>query len=224
MRFGPDAGPVVVMALPLFEEANRTRTFAVTLLRALANHGVAGALPDLPGQGESLLPTQAARIGAMQAAFAGACERLAREGRSVHAAAIRSGALFDRTASVRSRWHFAPSGGPALLRDLGRIRQAAGTRAVEGGAWRHDAIGDHVEIAGNRIARAMLAELATCEPCDADDSDVALRSVRMESDPRPADRRVPGVPLWRRAEPGNDPALAGMLAQDLSQWIYACDG
>ncbi|RYD50253.1 MAG: hypothetical protein EOP60_12200, partial [Sphingomonadales bacterium] len=46
LRFGPATGPVVIAALPLFEEANRTRTFVVTLLRALAERGIAGALPD----------------------------------------------------------------------------------------------------------------------------------------------------------------------------------
>ena len=41
LRFGPDTGPVVVVALPLFEEANRTRAFAVSILRALAARGIA---------------------------------------------------------------------------------------------------------------------------------------------------------------------------------------
>ena len=36
LRFGPDAGPLVVAVLPLFEEANRTRAFLVAMLRALA--------------------------------------------------------------------------------------------------------------------------------------------------------------------------------------------
>ncbi len=36
LRFGPADGLVVVAALPLFEEANRTRAFMVTILRALA--------------------------------------------------------------------------------------------------------------------------------------------------------------------------------------------
>jgi HAD superfamily hydrolase (TIGR01509 family) len=39
LRFGPAEGPLVVLAMPLFEEANRTRAFAVTLLRALAAAG-----------------------------------------------------------------------------------------------------------------------------------------------------------------------------------------
>ena len=49
---------------------NRTRTFVVTVLRLLAERGIAGALPDLPGQGESLVPTQAMRLADMRAAFA----------------------------------------------------------------------------------------------------------------------------------------------------------
>src|SRR3546814_21095544 len=56
LRFGPDTGPVVVLALTLFEEANRTRAFAVPMLRALAERGVASVLPALPGQGESAGP------------------------------------------------------------------------------------------------------------------------------------------------------------------------
>ena len=57
LRFGPDTGPVVILALPLFEEANRTRTFAVGLLRRLAERGIAGLLPDVPGQGLASRPT-----------------------------------------------------------------------------------------------------------------------------------------------------------------------
>src|ERR1700741_3511005 len=55
LRFGPDTGPVVIAVIPLFEEANRTRAFIVTILRALAGLGIASAVPDLPGTGESLM-------------------------------------------------------------------------------------------------------------------------------------------------------------------------
>jgi hypothetical protein len=30
LRFGPDTGPIVIAALPLFEEVNRTRQFTCT--------------------------------------------------------------------------------------------------------------------------------------------------------------------------------------------------
>ena len=57
LRFGPDNGPIVVAALPLFEEANRTRQFTCTILRALAERGVGSMLPDFPGTGESVVAT-----------------------------------------------------------------------------------------------------------------------------------------------------------------------
>ena len=50
------------------------------------------------------------------------------------------------------------------------------------------------------------------------------RTVRLDTDPQPADRHVPGTPLWRRAEPGNDPALAVLLADDIADWIARCAG
>src|SRR3546814_14813430 len=56
LRFGPDTGPVVVLALPLFGEDNRTRAFAVTMLRALAERGVGSWLTALPGRGERRVP------------------------------------------------------------------------------------------------------------------------------------------------------------------------
>ena len=37
LRFGPADGPLVIVTLPLFEEANRLRAFAVTLCRALVD-------------------------------------------------------------------------------------------------------------------------------------------------------------------------------------------
>src|SRR3546814_8507695 len=89
LRFGPDTGPVVVLALPLFEEANRTRAFAVTMLRALAERGVASVLPDLPGQGESLVPLHDMTILRMQEAYEGVIDHFDRQGRACYGAGIR---------------------------------------------------------------------------------------------------------------------------------------
>ena len=35
----------------------------------------------------------------------------------------------------------------------------------------------------------------------------------------PADIKVEGAPLWRRAEPDNDPMLAALLAGDIVDWV-----
>jgi hypothetical protein len=191
LRFGPADGPVVVAALPLFEEANRTRAFVVTILRMLAERGIASALPDLPGTGESLVPTAEASIAAMREAFAAV--------RGDYTLAIRSGALLD-AGERRGRWHLAPQG-PELLRELSRIQHS----------------GEAGDFAGNVISRAMLSEIDYFRPARA-------RTVRFDSDPNPADLRLPGAPLWRRAEPDNDPALAALLADDIAAWVRRCEG
>lgn len=216
MRFGPDTGPVVVAALPLFEEANRTRAFVVTILRLLAERGIAGALPDLPGQGESLVPTHKTSLLKLQDAFNFACDKFDREGRPCYALALRSGALLDTLASVAGRWHFAPMLGDKLLRELKRTAIAADPQ-------RHDLDapvlgGDMpIEIAGNLISPALLSELPTARPAP------GARVVRLASDTADAELKVEGSPLWRRAEPDNDPALAALLADDIAAWIRTCE-
>ena len=193
LRFGPGGVPRVVVALPLYEEANRTRPLAVTLLRLLAARGIGGVLPELPGTGESLIATRDARLADMRAAFAAVA------GRGDVAVAIRSGALIDTGAAVRSRWHLSPVEGSDLVRELGRVDDGAGA------------------FAGNVIGERMMAELAAAHPASA-------RVVRLESDPRDAAVKLPGSPLWRRAEPGNDPALAAALAADIAAWVATCGG
>ncbi len=207
-RFGPDTGPVVLLLLPPFEEANRTRTFAVGLLRALARHGVGGVLPDLPGQGESPLATDDARLSHWRAAVAALATSL---GRPVVTASIRAAALFDRDAAVVGRWQLAPQTGERLVRELTRIALAAG------GIDRAEPV---VEIGGNRVASALLAELGDAVPA----TDHPLRVVRLGTDTDHADLRIDAAPLWRRSEPGDDPDLAERLADDLAAWSRACAG
>ncbi|MDG2532331.1 hypothetical protein P6144_01620 [Sphingomonas sp. HITSZ_GF] len=196
LRFGPATGPVVVAALPLFEEANRTRAFVVTILRHLAERGIVGVLPDLPGQGESLVPTAEIRLANLRAAYAAAARAA---GAPAFGLALRSGALLDGGAVLAGRWHFAPQSGPELLRELGRIRQAGGAE----------------DFGGNLLSADFLTELdnAAVEPG---------YTVRVDRDPKDADFRVDAAPLWRRAEPDNDAALAALLADDIAAWMRTC--
>ncbi|MEG8045540.1 hypothetical protein QP175_04545 [Sphingomonas aerolata] len=202
LRFGPDAGPRVVAVLPLFEEANRTRAFLVAMLRALAGHGIGSILPDLPGTGESVVETRDLRLADLRQAFAALVGTL---GAPVYAVTIRSGALVDCDASLAGRWRLAPQSGDDLLRDLNRIRAASTMPDADG-------------YAGNSLSEALLADLRDAVPCD------ASRTVRLESDPRPADARYPGAPLWRRSEPGSDATLSDTLAADIAGWIATCGG
>lgn len=214
LRFGPSSGPVVVAALPLFEEANRTRSFAVTLLRLLAERGIAGALPDVPGQGESLTPLESLGFPQMLNAFGGAVDHVLAEGRAAYALGIRSGALLDAHSLSSGRWHLAPQDGADLLRALKRIRGAGGS------PWPEQA--SRIEIAGNLASASLLAELEASKPLA--ESVTPRRVVRLESDAGPADHKVSGAPLWRRAEPDNDLPLAALLADDIAGWVRACEG
>lgn len=202
LRFGPDAGPRVVAVLPLFEEANRTRAFLVAMLRALAGRGIGSILPDLPGTGESVVETRDLRLADLRQAFAALVGTL---DVPVYAVTIRSGALVDCNASLAGRWRLAPQSGDDLLRDLSRIRAAS---------TMHDADG----YAGNSLSAALLADLRDAVPYD------ASRTVRLESDPRPADARYAGAPLWRRSAPGSDATLSDKLAADIAGWIATCGG
>lgn len=218
LRFGPAAGPVVVAALPLFEEANRTRTFAVALLRLLADRGIASVLPDAPGQGESVASLTALTLPAIAHACAAITDRMTGEGRRTYALGIRSGALLDVDAQHAGRWHLSPQTGDDLLRDLHRVWRAAGHRGDPDAMMRgaHD-----VEIAGNSLPPALLRSFTAAVPLDRHDR--SRRIVRLAGDPRAANRTIDAAPLWRRAEPGQDLALAATLADDIAGWIALCE-
>lgn len=220
LRFGPETGPIVVVALALFEEANRMRAFAVTICRLLAKRGVASVLPDLPGQGESLTPLEDACLLRMRDAMEALVDTIGATGRP-YAVGLRSGALLDVFSLVFGRWHFAPLDGDVVLRDLLRTAKAGGT--VRPDADRYALMGarEPLAIAGNLISGEMAADLQSAAVYK--EPGVPRRVVRLDTDPAFADRHVSGPPLWRRAEPDNDPAFAALLADDIADWIAICE-
>jgi alpha-beta hydrolase superfamily lysophospholipase len=204
MALGPAEGPQLVIAQPLFEEMNRCRTMLVAVARHLAGQGIGCWLPDLPGTGES--PRALAEIDwdEWPLAIADAC-RAADNGHPPFLAALRGGTLIDGQAEVAGRWHCAPASGAALMRDLERAREFAGSP------------GDPDEHAGYRITPSLADAVRGAEP-----SAAPQRLVRLESDPLPADRKIDAPPPWRLAEP--DPAwlLAAAIAADLTSWLATC--
>lgn len=225
MRFGPDDGPVVVVAPPLFEEANRTRALIVAVLRGLAGRGVAGALPDLPGQGESRAPIERTDLNDLTAAYAAAVRHCAAGERAVYGASVRSGALLDAASGLSGRWRLSPQDGPALQRELTRVKQAeVGAARRLSGAWWSEGDGRDVirtTIAGNVMASGFLSGL-TYRPIH-DEPCTKRRTVRFATDPAPADLHLPGSPPWRRSEPEHEPLLSQALADDLADWLATCE-
>lgn len=229
LRFGPDTGPVVIAALPLFEEANRTRAFVVTVLRKLAERGVASILPDLPGTGDSLSPLERLSILDLQTAYDDCLAVPVAEGRTSYAFGVRSGALLDALGLLSGRWHLTPQDGSQLLRELTRIKQAELHRSTPlGDAWYFDdaplddTSAPPVRIAGNLISPILLIDLTVKKPLNSED--IPRRVARLGTDAQPADIKFDAAPLWRRAEPDNDPALAALIADDIAAWIAKCEG
>jgi hypothetical protein len=148
--------------------------------------------------------------------------QLNREGRPTFALGIRSGALLDYCALHFGRWYLSPISGQGVLRDLHRTwlaneRRPAGLRSLDAMMYGDE---DPILIAGTHLSSDFLSSLTVGEPFDQPGS--SRRVVRLESDARPADRRVAGPPLWRWSEPGNDPALAAILADDIAAWLATC--
>lgn len=218
MRFGPADAPVVVIALPPFEEANRLRALAVAMARRLAETGLGAAIPDLPGTGESLTDIAGTRLVDWREAFAAACAS-AEQAHLV--ASLRAGALFDGYGGGTVHWRLSPQDGPRLLREMLRTRLAGlrdDGREASTASLTHIAKSDGIELAGHWLTPALFGDLEEAAPLPAH----PLRIVRLGGDVQPADRLIGSPPLWRRAEPDNDLHLAQLLADDIADWTTTC--
>ncbi len=201
LRSGPDKPIQILLVPPLFEEANRMRRIIVQVMQALAADDIGTRLPDLPGMGESIAPLAAVSMGDWRAALAAWAVDV--PGFTV-SASFRGGALIDDAAGCDAAWRCAPETGQRIIRDLAR------SSSVEDG--------EAVILAGNRISRALHAELATATPAPLK----KLRTVRLLTDAATADGQIAGSPVWRRSEPGDDDALVAAITSDLATWAKQC--
>lgn len=203
MLRGPREGLRVLILAPLLNEANQCRAMTVDLARHLARAGVGSAIPDLPGTGESVHPLANVRWSDWRHAAAAAAKALSRDGSPLAIASLRGGALLDDACTARSWWRFAETSGASLLRPLERAQRLTSAPAAP------DAPDAPATLAGFSLHVDMIEAIRAAVPAP-----VAglLRTVAFEGD---------GVPIWRRAEPTNDPALAKRLAEDLLAWIAA---
>jgi hypothetical protein len=198
LRIGAPEAPPVLFLPPLFEEMNRTRALIAGVMRWLAAQGLCTWLPDLPGTGESERPLAAVGWEQWRSAVAAAAERIGPEG--LRLVSIRGGALLDDAVPAPA-WRFAPVAGGSLARDLERAGKLTG-----GGAAGYDA------------SQALLEAMRATAPAE----QRPLRTVRLASDPAPADAKLSGPALWRRSEPGNSSELSSAMASDIMEWIRTC--
>ncbi len=209
LRFGPENAPLVLVLPALFEEANRTRHFLVEVMRGLAGVGVASILPDLPGTNDSPVATIDARFGDWEAAVAALPAPAA-------TISLRGGALLDGLAPTDLHWRLAPETGARLLRDM--VRATAMTAGIKAGELEGTARARPTALAGNIIHPELFSALEAAVPAMSG----TIRTVRLEDEASDADARLGGTPLWRRAEPDHDAALAAAVVADIAQWMTSC--
>lgn len=215
LTHGPENAPRLLFLPPLFDEANRVRHLIVECARALAELGVASVMPDLPGCNESLVPLENASLSLWQAALIACAEQLGPVSRT---ASIRGGTLIDGALGDLPRWRLAPVKGGQLLRTMLRTKIASDREAgiaSSSEALMESARAQGIELAGNRLSPCMIRELDNTLPSDGG----AVRLVRFADDPLEADGRIAGAPLWLRAEPAHDPAMAAAMAADIAGWM-----
>jgi hypothetical protein len=218
LRFaGAADGPTVLIVPPLFDEANRMRRTLVLTMRALAALGVASALPDLPGQNDSLVPTEDVTLAGWRTALHGFA---AGETAPLIVASWRGGALIDdAVAGAAGYWRMAPVGGASLVKTMIRTRIAGekeAGRSVDAEAIRASAADGPVELAGNFLNAEMLAELEAAVPAEV----APVRQLAVGS----GGGKLPGGALWLRAEPGEDAGMARAMAADIRDWAMTCAG
>lgn len=197
---------IVLILQPLFEEANRMRRTLALMARALDRQGVGVVMADLPGMGEHPLGANQVGISDIETASNLLCDALTSQGHPVLVAGFRAACLFDSLPGVSANWRFAPEPGDRLVRTL--LRTEMPEESTE----------THAFINGQLVSRAFLDDMARL-PLP---NPARLRTLRLTTDRAEADRHVEASPLWRHAEPSEDPALAELLAGDILNWAVTC--
>lgn len=197
---------IVLILQPIFEEANRMRRTLALMARTLDRNGAGVVIPDLPGMGEHPVGAGVVRIPDIEAALSTLSEALANDGPPILLAGFRAACLFDVVPTSAANWRFAPETGDRLVRSLMR------TETPE------ESCETRLFVNGQLVSRSFLDDLSRRTLTDP----VRLRTLRLSTDRAQADRHVEASPLWRHAEPGEDPALADLLAADILDWALTC--
>lgn len=200
VRIGPADGPPILFVPALFEEMNRTRAFIVAAMRMLAERGFRSWLPDLPGTGESERALEDCRWDDWAGAIQSVADRARPPAGPLVIASLRGGALLDEVEGA-AHWRLSPVDGASLVRDLHRSGLVGG-----GNLAGYPASNELVSA----LEQAVVGPVKRC------------RTIRLASDPRPADARIEGPSLWRRSEPASSAELASSVASDIDKWARQC--
>lgn len=195
--FDRGRAPRLLVLPALFDEANKLRRQVVEVMRRLDLSGVDSFLPDLTGCNESAAPLETQTL----ENWRGAAQAAAAQFGATHVLAVRAGCLLAPPGLPG--WRYAPTTGAKVLRNLLRARTIAAREA--GGSETIEDLSviarrQGIELAGWPIGAAMFAALEKAV-ANADSQQAVIH----QSD-------IGGGSLWLRAEAGDDPEQADMLA------------
>jgi hypothetical protein len=212
LSFGDEqAGQVIMIVPPLFDEMNRVRAMLVGAMRELALRGIITVLPDIPGCNESLAAISSQSISSWRGAMVAAAAQLG----ATHVASIRGGALIDADIALL-HWRLAAVKGASLLKTMLRTRIASDKESGRISSMESllgEAQSGPIELSGYMLGADMLAELDAAVP------DAACQTY----DAALGDGLV-GKPLWLRADPQEDAEMSLALAAELDRWSASCGG
>jgi hypothetical protein len=162
-----------------------------------------------------LVPTEDATLSLWRAALADIAKSIETP---FVVASWRGGALIDDDiGSALGWWRMTPLAGASIVKTMLRTRIAGekeAGRSITAEQLRAQLSDGPLELAGNRLSHAMVAELDRALPSTV----VPLRTVA----PGAAEGQVKGSALWLRAEPGEDSAMAEAMAADIAAWATTC--
>ena len=211
LRFGEADWPTLIVLPPLFEESNRMRATLVAVMRFLAEYCQLGSvIPDLPGTGDSLVPTVDARVEHWREAVSAVSTTITGPTLTV---AVRGGALLDDAAMPDASWRLEPVAGARLLRDM--VRATALSSGEKMSNVEQEARCEPTRLAGNLIDPALFIALEGAVPCE----DLPVRTARLGEG---GDVQILGPPAWRRAEPELDWSQGADMAEDIFCWVQRC--
>ncbi len=204
--------PTIILVPPIFDEANKVRRTLLITLRALAQHGFAVALPDLPGQNDSLVETSSVDISHWRQSLRDFSKTIDGD---IATASWRGGSLIDDAAPAIAHWRMSPVCGSTLLKSLLRGKLASlkeAGRSMTMAQLRAEALSNGAELAGHRLSSSMIAQLENAIPSEPHH----LRVVEPQSP------GIGGSALWLRSEPTEDAQMAQAMANDISAWVQSC--
>lgn len=210
-----DNGRHIIFVPPLFAEMNRCRRLMADCAIMLAQQGFSCWIIDLPGTGES--EADPARLTLDD--WHDAVDRAASDIKAEAIIALRGGAILGRQSQHLPHWSLAAIDGPAIIRELLRLRMASDRGlGLSSTSAQLMAMGSAIglDIGGYWLSPALFTGLLNnifTHYINEISYNIDNNSKQINSP------TLQGEPMWRHAEPGRSLPMAAAMANAITTWL-----